>query len=206
MRTGKSISNIAYHRPEVFATLTNLLRKSGKIGPCLWVAHRGEGGDKPHIHMVLLGGFQTYNTEGLATLWGVDVIDGQAASVSALWRVTKSIEDWLLYAIHHPKYLTYKGLDREAHYDWADVHVTAGDEGVLEQLTADAKDALEQLGDRTTSRLIRLAKMGYTWQQVVLSGLVPMGQLSQAAKAWPIIKRNHGHWEGDDDESDSLRC
>lgn len=205
MRTGKAISNIAYHRPEVFATLTNLLRKSGKIGPCLWVAHRGEGGDKPHIHLVLLGGFKTYNTEGLSSLWGVDVIDGQAASVSALWRVSKSLNDWLLYSIHHPKYLTYKGLEREARYDWPDIHVTNGDETVLEQLIADAKDSLEQLGDRTTSRLIRMARMGYTWQQVVLSGLVPMGQLSQAAKAWPIIKRKNGKWEGCDDDCDSLR-
>ena len=198
MRTQKAVSAIAYHRPEVFDLVTNQLRQCGSIGPCLWVPHRGEDGDKDHIHLVLVGGFKVYNTASLSSLWGVDIIDGQAASVSALWHVTKSMSDWVLYAIHHPEYLLHKGLERGTHYDWADVHITKGDEVALAEILADARDALEQLGDRTTRRLVTLARSGYTWRKVVLSGLVPMGQLSQAWKAWRVIQREEvaDDWEG----------
>lgn len=202
MRTQKAVSAIAYHRPEVFAATTDSLRAAGVIGPCLWIAHKGEGEDKPHIHLVLLGGFKVYNTEGLSTLWGVDITESGAASVSALWRVTKSLNDWLLYAIHHPKYLISKGIKRECSYTWDDLKCSKGDEGVLREVVADAKDALETMGDRTTSRLIMLARSGYDWRRVVLSGLVPMGQLSQAAKAWGVIKQAEGKGGSDEGASD----
>lgn len=192
MRTQKAISNIAYHRPEIFGSKLADLRASGKIGPALWIAHKGEDGDKPHIHFVLLGGWATYNTDGLAALWGVDVVDGQPATVTALWRTTKSLNDWLLYAVHHPKYLLTKGLRREVSYTWDDVHCTPGDEDTRHILIKEATEAVDSLGDRTTARLIALAKQGYDWRRVVLSGLVPMGQLSQASRAWEYISDAFG--------------
>lgn len=192
MRTQKAISNIAYHRPEIFASKLADLRKSEKIGPALWIAHKGEDGDKPHIHFVLLGGWTTYNTDGLSALFGVDVIDGQPATVTALWRTTKSLNDWLLYAVHHPKYLLTKGLQREVSYTWDDVHCTPGDEDSRRLLIREATEAVDNLGDRTTARLIALAKQGYDWRRVVLSGLVPMGQLSQASRAWEYISDAYG--------------
>lgn len=203
MRSGKSLSSIAYHRPEVFARVTNSLRKVDKIGPCLWVAHRGEGGDKPHIHLVLLGGFKTYDTKGLGSLWGFDIEGDEKRSVSALWRVTKSLSDWLLYAIHDPKYLAFKGLEREASYTWEDLRVSEGDEDILAELIREARDFAETQGDKTTRRLIALAKQGWDWRRVVVSGLVPMGQLSQASKAWGIINRefNPRFKEGIDDDN-----
>ena len=187
MRSGKSLSSIAYHRASVFATITNGLRKSGAIGPALWIPHKGEGGDKDHIHLLLLGGFKTYNTEGLGSLWGFDIEGDEKRSVSALWRTTKNTADWLLYCLHDPKYLALKGLERECAYDWADMRVTEGDEGLLDELRREALDFGEGLGDKTTRRLVAMAKRDMTWKQVVLSGLVPMGQLSQAAKAWAYI-------------------
>lgn len=187
MRTSKAISNIAYHRPEVFASKASDLRKSGKIGPLLWISHKGEDGDKDHIHFVLLGGFTTYNTEGLSALFGVDIIDGKPATVTSLWRVTKSLSDWLLYAIHEPKYLLSKGKTRPTAYSWDDVQCSEGDEDSRRILIREAQEAIEMVGDRTTARLIVLAKQGYDWRRVVLSGLVPMGQLSQASKAWVHI-------------------
>lgn len=203
MRTQKAISNLAYHRPEIFRNITNGLRK-GKIGPCLWIAHQGEGGDKPHIHLVLLGGYQVYDTKGLESLWGFDIIGDQKASVTSLWRPTKNLNDWLLYAVHDPKYLALKGLEREHSYTWADLQCSEGDEEVLAQLVADAKEAANTMGDRTTARLITCAKRGMTWREVVLSGLVPMGQFSQASKAWEYIAGEHfprppkGEGEADD--------
>lgn len=193
MRTSKAISNIAYHRPDVWASKVADLRKSGKIGPLLWIAHKGEDGDKDHIHFVLLGGYTTYNTEGLSALWGVDVVDGNPATVTSLWRVTKNLSDWLLYAVHDPKYLLSKGKTRSTSYSWDDVRCSDGDDDCRRILIREAQEALEMVGDRTTSRLIVLAKQGYDWRRVVLSGLVPMGQLSQASRAWEYIADAYGN-------------
>ena len=187
MRTGKSISNIAYHRPEVFATMSATLRKSGVVGPLLWVAHRGEVGDKPHIHFVLIGGFKVYDTAKVGSLWGFDLIDGQKASVSQLWRTTRNLSDWLLYSLHDPKYLSLKGLEKEATYSESDLKCVEGDEDILHQVISEAREYAASMGDKTTARLAALARRGYDWRRVVLSGLVPMGQMSQAFKAWPII-------------------
>lgn len=187
MRSTKSVSSIAYHRPEVFGRLTDNLRAADVIGPALWIAHKGEGGDKPHIHLVLIGGFKTYDTSKVGSLWGFDIVGDDKGSVSALWRVTRNISDWLLYGVHDAKYLATKGLEREHAYSWADVRCSAGDEEIREQLISEAKDYANSLGDKTTSRLIMLAKRGWDWRRVVVSGLVPMGQLSQASKAWEYI-------------------
>lgn len=188
MRTKKAVSAIAYHRPEVFGRLTDDLRKAGAIGPCLWIAHQGEGGDKPHIHLVLLDGFKVYETDTLSSLWGIDIIDGQPATVSKRWQVTKRLSDWVLYGIHDAQYLAFKGLEREHAYTWTDIHASKGDEGVLAEVIDEAKDALGQMGDKTTKRLLMLARAGKEWREVVLSGLVPMGQYSQAARAWQVIR------------------
>lgn len=187
MRSTKSISSIAYHRPAVFRALTDSLRKADAIGPCLWIAHEGEGDDKPHIHLVLLGGFRTYDTSKVGTLWGVDVQGDKTASVSALWRVSRSINDWLLYAVHDTKYLALKGLERESAYTWDDIQCSAGDEEIRDQLIREAKDHASTLGDKTTARLIQLARKGWDWRRVVLSGLVPMSHLCAAQRAWEYI-------------------
>lgn len=187
MKTNKSVSSIAYQSPANFKVQTNALRNSDAIGPCLWVAHKGEGDDKDHIHFVLIGGDRTYTTKGLGSLWLPECIGDERRSVSALFKVTKNLSDWLLYAVHDPLYLTFKGLERAAHYTFDDICVTEGDEAILDELKREARDFRSNLGDKTTKRLIMLAKAGYEWERVVLSGIVPMGQFSQALKAWAYI-------------------
>lgn len=187
MKTNKSISSIAYQSPANFKLQTNALRKADAIGPALWIAHEGEDGDKPHIHLVLLGGFKTYTTDKIGSLWLPEILGDEKRSISALWKVTKSLSDWLLYAVHDDLYLTFKGLEREHRYEWDEVQVTEGDEGLLSELKREALDFRSTLGDKTTRRLISLAKRGWEWQQIVVSGVVPMGQMIAASRAWQVI-------------------
>lgn len=197
-QTQKAVSGIAYQTPEFFSAKTNELRASSLLGPVLWVAHKGEGADKPHIHFLCLPGPKPYNLDGLDTLWGVQVVNGCKASVSAMFRKCseRNYSDWLLYSVHNPKYLASKGLEREFSYSWDDLCVTAGDEDIRDRLISESRDDLDNLGDRTTRRLILLAKQGMTWREVVLSGMVPMGQLSQASHAWEIIYHTYSKLEG----------
>lgn len=199
MRTGKAISNIAYHRPEVWKNIVDGLRKAGAIGPCVWIAHKAEGHTKKdHIHLCLLGGYKTYNTDGLSGLFGIDIIDGQKASVTTRWQ-TSQLNDWILYGIHDPKYLTHKGESKQYSYGWEDLHITAGDEDTLDLLISEAKDALDGMGDKTIHRLRALAGMGKTWRDVVLGGYVPLSQLTQARAAWSYILQD-AYGKGVDDE------
>lgn len=202
MRTQKAISNIAYHRPEVFKFMTDTLREAGIIGPCLWIAHKAEQDEKKdHIHLLLLDGFKVYDTSKLASAWGVDVVDGAAASVTDRWTVTKTsaISDWLLYGIHDPAYLAFKGKEKEHFYTWADVHCSKGDEAILENLIQQATEARGEQGDRTIRRLVAWAKAGRSFEEAVCLGLVPTGQLLQARTAWAMIRQRF--WKGVDDEA-----
>ena len=201
MRTGKAISNIAYHRPEVWKNIVDGLRKAGAIGPCVWIAHKAEGNTKKdHIHLCLLGGYKTYNTDGLSGIFGLDIIDGQKASVTSRWETTKNVNDWILYGIHDPKYLIHKGESKQYSYGWEDLHITAGDEDTLDLLISEAKDFLDGIGDKTILRLRNLAKMGLTWRDVVLGGYVPLGQLMPARTAWRYILQGAQLEKGADDE------
>lgn len=188
MRTNKHISNIAYHREPVFAAFANTLRKADRIGPCLWVAHKAEGNEKKdHLHILLVGGVKTYNTDGLSALFGWDEIDGKMASVTPLWKPTKNLSDWLLYGVHDERYLLTKGEDRQHSYSWADIHVTSGDEDLLETLIVEAKDFRDHLGDKIVDRLRMLRRKGWGIERAIATGLVPLPLVSQAIRAWGCI-------------------
>lgn len=188
MKTKRAISCIGYHSSSVFESVTNDLRKSGVIGPCFWICHKGEGGDKDHIHLLLLDGFKVYNTDGLSSLWGVDIVDGKSQSLSSRWRVTANVSDWLLYSVHNLQYMAFKGLLRENNYTWDDIKCSSGDEDLRNELILDANEYLSNFGDKTTRRLILFAKEGKAWKDVIMSGLVPMGQYNQAYRAWYLIQ------------------
>jgi len=203
MRTNKSISNIAYHREIIFSAFANALRQADKIGPCFWVAHKAEGNEKKdHLHIVLLGGVKTYNTDGLSSLFGWDDIDGKKATVTSLWKPTKNLSDWLLYGVHDERYLLQKGEEREHTYDWSDIHVTAGDEDLLEQLIAEAKDFRDHLGDKIVDRLRLLARRGYSIKYAIASGLVPLSLVPQAIRAWGCIAEQEYAGRHSDDKGE----
>lgn len=189
MRTTKSISNLAYHRPEVFAERVRELRASGVIGPCLWIAHKGEGGDKDHIHVLLLGGVKTYNTDGLSSLFGFDVFpDGSKGSMTPLWKTTKEASDWVLYGIHDPRYLVHKGETKEHSYSFDDIKCCEEDEDLLRTLVIDAKAFLENLGDKVILRVKKCFWAGMSLGEVLTSGLVPIGCVGNVVKVWDALE------------------
>lgn len=189
MRTGKSISNISYQSPSFFALMVENLQKADAIGPCFWVAHKGEEGDKDHIHMVLLGGIRTYETKGLESLFGTQIFqDGSKGSLTQLWRTTKDLNDWLLYAIHEPTYLLRKGEVRDFSYEWSDIRCGVNDGLLLNRAIIEAKRALEAGGDKVY-RLLRIAvKNNMTWREIVLAGVIPVNCLGSAYRVYELMK------------------
>lgn len=186
MKTNKSISNISYHTPHFFSQRVKELRENGTIPPCLWIYHKGESGDKEHIHFVLLGGYMSLNTEGLSSLFGTELIAGKPASVTNLWKSTKSLDDWILYAIHEPTYLLHKGETKEHHYNIDDIQYTDNmDE--LKQIIDSALDSLNRQGDKVICKIKLLISQGLTFDDAVTMGAIPLAQIRNAQLAWSII-------------------
>ena len=192
MRTSKSISSIAYHRPEEFKKRVDSLRLSGVIGPCLWISHKaGDKHGKPHIHLLLLG-TKVYQTDGLSSIFSFDIIDGEKASVTDHWRPTKSISDWILYGIHEATYLARKGQFGKEAYSWDDINCTPGDEDLLEELKDEAREVLEA-GENKIYRILKHAvKQGWTWQQTIVSGLLPIATLRNSYEVFQAFQEQEG--------------
>lgn len=189
MRTTKSISNISYQTPAFFAQTLKGLQSVGVIGACYWILHKGEEGDKDHIHFVLLGGQKTYNTEGLEKLFGIEVVGDNPQSVTKQWRVTKDIRDWLCYCVHNTTYLLRKGEVRDIAYDWADFKCGEGDEDTLRLDIIEAKRFVETGGDKIYRALNVLSRQGKSWSEVIRSGLIPVNCLGGAFVVWKELER-----------------
>jgi hypothetical protein len=190
MRTSKPISNIGYISPELFRQRANDLRQSGAVGPVVWVSHKPEGGDKkPHLHILLLDGWGTYETVGLEAKFGYEIFpDGSKASLTARWQRTKDVRDWILYAIHEPTYLARKATFGKTAYSWDDLKITSGDEEILESLKNEAIEALEA-GEGLVYRIVRhWVKQGKDWPSLVVSGLLPIATYGNAKYLFDTLK------------------
>lgn len=190
MRTQRAISNIAYLTPAYFELVTNGLRDADRIGPCLWVAHKGEDGDKDHLHILLLDGWGVYNTEGLSTLWGIEPHpDGTTGSLTARWTPTKRIDDWLLYATHNPVYLARKCQFNKQPYTWDDVKITAKDKDLLPSLITSARDFLDEGTGKVYAICEYWVKSRRSWSSLLTSGLLPVACLGSAYQIYEAFWR-----------------
>lgn len=192
MRTQKHISNIAYHRPEVFAEVVRGLRASDSIGPCFWIAHKAEKTDaKDHIHLLLLGGLRVYNTDGLSSLFGFDVFpDGHKESMPVFWEVTKHPWTWFLYGIHDPTFLRSGNYGEKVfYYTWEDLVCCDEDRPTLDALISDAKEHQEALGDKVVRLVRSMFYSGQSLAYVLASGSIPIGSIGNVIRLWEALEQ-----------------
>lgn len=181
MRTSKSISNIGYMSSSAFQVRADDLRRSGAIGPCFWIAHKAETNEtKDHLHILLPGDCMVYETIGLDGLFGYEITPNGKATLTSLWRKTKDITEWLLYAIHEGSYLAHKGQFNKTPYSWTDVKCTKGDEALLSSFIDEAKEALDNQGDKVYKYVRMAIKQGWSWRKLATSGLLPIATLGNA--------------------------
>lgn len=190
MRTSKNISNICYYTPDYLASLLGALRQADAIGPCYWVNHKGEEGDKDHTHIVFLGGCRTYDTDRLSGFFLPQYLPGGSkAGMTARWTATKSLDDWLLYAIHEPTYLMRKGQFKQISYRWSDVNCLEVDRDMLTADIASARDVLEQGADKVYRILRHCVANGMCWGDVLRAGVLPIGTLGNAYQVFDAMAR-----------------
>lgn len=153
MATRNPISTISYNTEKFLLEKLEAWRKAHIIQSYMYIMHKGEDGDKDHIHVRI---------EPNKTLDPMDLADelqeykaGEKKPLGCRpFRPSKE-EDWVLYAVHDKKYLDekYKGGEKgeKLPYKWQDIK--APEDFDTEIAFIRAKSKLEHTSSNITNRL-----------------------------------------------------
>lgn len=175
MRTSKPISTISYNSADFLKAKIEYWKSVGIIEYGMWIRHEPEQDEKKaHYHVYLKPAklIQTMDLENDSCELDPENPDKPFKMVS--FRVSKE-DDWLLYSIHDPSYLLEKGMSREFCYGFEDIQTTCEDtlKDIISHISDNRKGRLEY-------RLIECINMGMKWQEIVMSGMIPIRQISGA--------------------------
>lgn len=128
MATQKPISTISYNSEEFLREKLDNWVKAHIIQAYQYICHKGEDGDKDHIH-VRVEPNKKLDPMDLSDALKEYVKDSEKPLGVRPWRPSKE-EDWFLYAVHDPDYLKvkYSGGDKgeKLPYSFKDIKVSEG--------------------------------------------------------------------------------
>lgn len=128
MATQKPISTISYNSESFLREKLEALYSAHIIQAYQYICHKGEDGDKDHIHLRLEPN-KRVDPMDLKEEFNEYVQGSDKPLVVRPFRPSKE-EDWFLYAVHDPDYLRVKYRGGEDHeklpYDWKDIKVPDG--------------------------------------------------------------------------------
>lgn len=169
MATRTPQSAISYNTPEFLREKLENWQKTHLIQSWIYIKHKGEDGDKDHIHVRIVPN---------KTLDVMDLTDslrefksGEIKPLGVLgWRQSKE-EDWILYAVHDPDYLSQKYVDNHEHekirYSYTDL--VCSDDLDAESLYLRARATLKH----TASSIISQIKEGKSGIDLITEGNNP---------------------------------
>lgn len=169
MPTTKPVSSISYNTLPFFKSVLDDLYKRHVIQSYFWISHKGEDGDKDHIHFRIVPN-RRIDVMDIKALF----IEKDPSHVKPLgvlgFRPSKE-EDWLLYAVHDEDYLKskYGAFERgeKLPYAWTDIR-HEGDTDI-ETVFLRAKQSLRH----SNAALINRLKSGELPLQLVREGESP---------------------------------
>lgn len=153
MATQKPISTISYNTESFLKEKLDSLIDNHTIQAYQYIFHKGEDGDKDHIHLRVEPN-KRLDPMDLGELF-IEYKIGEKRPLKCLtWRPSKE-EDWFLYVVHDSDYLKYKyggGESKEKlPYDWKQIVVSDGYE--LETVFIRAKASLLHSNASIASRI-----------------------------------------------------
>ena len=169
MKTRRAISTISFNSPEWLRSVLERLVEAGVIEYAHWIAHLPESDEKKaHLHLFL----QPSHAVDTAALRHEFEEPDPAENVprGTLPFTPSKFSDWYLYGIHDVSYLESRGLSRQHIYCPDDVQSTC-----LDMLKEQAS-LIDQLKFRTAWHLRRMVDDCASWDDVMLSGVVPIPQ------------------------------
>lgn len=182
MQTSKLISTISYNTPSFLAGRLRSLVSSAVIEYAHWIIHEPEEDEtKSHIHVVLKPN-RRLDTSALRNEF-VEMVQGEDKPRLVLpFRTTSRISDWILYSVHDAVYLLQKNEQRKYHYERKDLSSTDDD-----MLDEDWREC-HRCGDNRIPTLKRMAEEGFKWEDVIMSGLIPINHLFQYKEIFYSLK------------------
>lgn len=126
MATQKPISTISYNSEAFLVEKLQNLYDAHIIQAWQFITHKGEDGDKDHIHLRIEPNKRIDPMELTEMFKEFEKGKDKPLGVRP-WRQSKE-EDWFLYAVHDSDYLSlkYGGGERgeKLHYDWKDINTS----------------------------------------------------------------------------------
>lgn len=154
MPTAKPISTISYNTEEFLILKLNELYESHIIQAYQYICHKGEDGDKDHIHLRIEPN-KRIDPMDLTEELTEYVLGEDKPRVVRTWRPSKE-EDWILYAVHDKDYLRLKYKSGEKGeklaYDWKDIKVPENYD--MEVAFIRARQKLEHTSSHLFERLL----------------------------------------------------
>lgn len=196
MRTSLPVSTISYNTPDFLADALKRMQDNGEISFWAFISHRGEGGDKDHIHVyVEPSRLRSQDDWKKQYFLEFDPEKPDKPLSVTSWRKSKW-RDWYLYGLHDKLYLLGKGECKEYAYTRSDV-VSSDDDEMQERV---AECDVPQ-GDATFLAVSSCINAGLDWVDIVRTGLIPTRNLNQAEKLFALLSyKRHSESVSHDDE------
>ena len=169
MKTRRAISTISFNSSEYLRSVLDRLVTSGTVEYAHWVEHQPEAEEKKaHLHLYLC---PSHTVDTAALRHEFEEFDPASIVPLGILPFTPSkFSDWYLYSIHDPSYLAAHGLTRQHLYSPDDVRSTCP------EMLSEQVSQIDQLKFRTAFHLRRFASDRASWDDVILSGVVPIPQ------------------------------
>lgn len=182
MRTSKPFSTISYNSDKYITLKLNALVYSGKISFWCAIRHKPESDEKKdhlHVYIVPSAMFQTDDLKSYLAEVDPDHPKQPLTCISA--RPSKTFDDWVLYSLHDKRYLASKGLSRQHHYNRDSLFTS--DTNELDCLF----NEVDMCKYTVYQTLLDFKKEGKTFEQLLLTGQVPIQQIRNYAFAWTLL-------------------
>lgn len=166
MATQKPISTVSFNSESFLKEKLDNLYKQHIIQAYMYICHKGEDGDKDHIHLRIEPNKRIDPMDLNDLFLEYDPLNPRPRACRP-FRFSKE-EHWFLYAVHDPQYLKikYKGGEKgeKLPYKWQDIR--ANENYDVEIAFIRAKATL----DHTTSNMVSRIKEGVTPLELIEQG------------------------------------
>lgn len=169
MATRTPISTISYNTEKFLVEKLNEWKKAHWIQSYMYICHKGEDGDKDHIHLRIEPNKSLDPMDLTDELKEYDPTNNKPLCVRP-WRTSKE-EDWILYAVHDKTYLDWKydGGEKGEKLPYSKDDIRADDGFDIEVAFIRAKAYLEH----TAPNLAKRMQEGEDTYKMILQGENP---------------------------------
>lgn len=185
MKTSAIVSNITWNTASFFQATVSQLVQEGIVDWFHAIEHKPETEQKKtHIHFCLKPS-KALDLNWLSMRLSEFVVgEDKPRKPTSDWRKlsSKTLSDWLLYALHDKTYLARKFKSKSFHYSLEDFMTS--DKNVLDGLYEEAQDSDGGL----VVRLRKAFESGLSLKEVLLSGAVPLSLFRNAQDLWGLFE------------------